>query len=240
MASIFDAIIIGTGQAGPALANRLAGTGMKVAIIERHRFGGTCVNTGCIPTKSLIASAHAAQMARRAGEYGVDCGDVRVDMKRVKARKDTISGASSTGVESGLRQLKNCTVFQAHARFVAPHQVSVGDQILEAGRIFINVGGRAVTPEMPGLDQVPWLNNSSMMNVDFVPRHLIIVGGSYVGLEFAQMYRRFGSEVTVIEMGPRLAHREDEDISTAIQGILENEGIDVRLDAKCIAFRRPG
>ncbi len=240
MASIFDAIIIGTGQAGPALANRLAGTGMKVAIIERHRFGGTCVNTGCIPTKSLIASAHAAQMARRAGEYGVDCGDVRVDMKRVKARKDTISGASSTGVESGLRQLKNCTVFQAHARFVAPHQVSVGDQILEAGRIFINVGGRAVTPEMPGLDQVPWLNNSSMMNVDFVPRHLIIVGGSYVGLEFAQMYRRFGSEVTVIEMGPRLAHREDEDISTAIQGILENEGIDVRLNAKCIAFRRRG
>ncbi len=240
MSTTYDAIIIGTGQAGPYVTHRLAGSGMKVAVIERKLFGGTCVNTGCIPTKTMIASAYAAHMSRRAADFGVRAGSVTVDMQRVKARKDDISGKSRTGLEAGLRKLENCTVYQGHARFESPHEVSVGSERLTAPRIFINVGGRAVIPDMPGLDQIDYLTNSSMMAVDFLPKHLIVVGGSYVGLEFGQMFRRFGSEVTVIEMAPRLVHREDEDISSAIAGILENEGIQLRLDAKCIAFSKRG
>lgn len=241
MNTSYDAIVIGTGQAGPFLTQRLTAAGMKVAVIERGLFGGTCVNTGCIPTKTMVASAYAAHMARRGAEFGVIAGGgVSVDMKRVKARKDEISGKSRTGVEGGLRKMENCTVYQGHARFESPREVSVGSDRLEASRIFINVGGRAVIPPLPGLDQIEYLTNSSMMNVDFLPGHLIVVGGSYVGLEFAQMYRRFGSEVTIIEMGPRLIHREDEDVSTAIREILEAEGIGVRLNAKCIGFSRDG
>jgi pyruvate/2-oxoglutarate dehydrogenase complex dihydrolipoamide dehydrogenase (E3) component len=237
----FDAIIIGTGQAGPFLASRLAASGMSVAIIERKLFGGTCVNTGCIPTKTMVASAYAAHMARRTPDFGVIAdGNVRVDMKAVKARKDAVSGKSRVGVESWLKRMKNCTVFEGHARFESSREVSVGADRIVAERIFVNVGGRATVPEMPGLDQVPYLTNSSMMEVDFLPRRLIIVGGSYVGLEFGQMFRRFGSEVTIIEMGPRLVQREDEDTSAAIQEILEREGITVRLNAKCIAFSRRG
>ena len=201
----YDAIIIGTGQAGPSLAARFAAAGMRVAIIERHKFGGTCVNTGCIPTKTLVASAYAAHVARRGAEYGFDInGDVRLDMKRVKARKDKVSGRSNKGVEEWLRGLKNCTVIQGHARFQSPHTVWVNDEVLQADKIFINVGGRASVPEMPGIHDVPFLTNSSMMDVDFLPEHLVVVGGSYVGLEFAQMYRRFGSDVTIVEMAPRL------------------------------------
>jgi pyruvate/2-oxoglutarate dehydrogenase complex dihydrolipoamide dehydrogenase (E3) component len=198
----FDAIIIGTGQAGPSLAARLATAGRAVAIIERHKFGGTCVNTGCIPTKTLIASADAAHVARRGAEYGfVVNGDVRVDMKRVKARKDEISGRSNKGVEEWLRGLKNCTVIEGHARFESSRTVVVNDEVLEAEKVFINVGGRATVPAFPGIQDVPFLNNSSMMDVDFLPEHLVIVGGGYIGLEFGQMYRRFGSEVTIVEMG---------------------------------------
>lgn len=239
MTQRFDAIIIGTGQSGPPLAARLSGAGMKVAIIERGRFGGTCVNTGCIPTKTLIASAYAARLAQRAGEYGVVIdGPITVDMKRVKARKDAISGHSSQGVEQWLRGLEHGTVYQGHARFESAHAVRVGDARLEAERIFINVGGRALVPPMPGLDQVPYLTNASMMDVDFLPAHLIVVGGSYVGLEFGQMYRRFGARVTIVEKGPRLIQREDEDVSQAVREILENEGIDVQLGADCLSARR--
>ena len=238
MADSFDAIIIGTGQAGPFLAVRLAGTGMKVAIIERKLFGGTCVNTGCIPTKTLVASAYAAHMARRAADFGVEAGPVSVDMKRVKARKDAISAKSRTGVEGMLRGTKNVTVYQGSARFESAREVSVGAARLTAERIFINVGGRAVIPDLPGLADVSYLTNSSMMDVDFLPQHLVIVGGSYVGLEFAQMYRRFGSEVTIVEMGPRLVHREDEDVSAAIRAILEAEGIRVYLGAECISVSK--
>lgn len=234
MATTFDAIIIGTGQAGPFLAQRLTAAGRKVAIIERKLFGGTCVNTGCIPTKTLIASAYAAQLARRGAEFGVDTGNVAVDMKRVKARKDEISGRSNTGVENWLRTMNNCTVYTGHARFESSREVRVGDETLTAGSIFINVGGRAVIPELPGIGEVEYFTNSTIMPVDFLPRHLVIVGGSYIGLEFGQMYRRFGSEVTIIEMGPRLIHREDEDVSQAIQEIVEREGIHVHLNAKCI------
>jgi pyruvate/2-oxoglutarate dehydrogenase complex dihydrolipoamide dehydrogenase (E3) component len=239
MSRSYDAIVIGTGQAGPGLARRLAGTGRKVAIIERKLFGGTCVNTGCIPTKTMVASAYAAYIARRAGDYGVEISaPISVDMKRVKARKDAVSAKSRDGLESSLDKLENATVYRGHARFESPSEISVGDQRLSAPQIFINVGGRAVVPDLPGVHEIPFLTNSSMMQVDFLPRHLIVVGGSYVGLEFAQMFRRFGSEVTVLEMGPRLARREDEDVSAAIREILEGEGIHVRVNAKCIAFSR--
>ena len=239
MSRHFDAIIIGTGQAGPALAARLAAAGMAVAIIERHKFGGTCVNTGCIPTKTLVASAYAAHVACRGAEYGFDVtGDVRVDMKRVKARKDDVSGRSNRGVEEWLRGLNNCTVIQGHARFQSSHTVVVNDEVLQADKLFINVGGRSSVPAMPGLQDVPFLTNSSMMDVDFLPEHLVIVGGSYIGLEFGQMYRRFGSHVTIVEMGPRLIGREDEDISEAVRDILEAEGIQIRLNATCISLAK--
>jgi len=240
MTAAYDAIVIGTGQAGPSLAARFAKAGMKVAIVERKLFGGTCVNTGCIPTKAMVASAYAAHMVRRAAEFGVDAGAASVDMRRVKARKDAISGKSRTAVEGWLKNMDNCTVYEGHARFESPNEVSVGTQRLTAKRIFINVGARAILPDMPGLDQVAHLNNSSMMNVDFLPEHLIVVGGSYIGLEFGQMFRRFGSRVTILEMGARLVHREDEDVSMAIQGILAREEIGIRLNAKCIGFSKRG
>ena len=234
----YDAIIIGAGQAGPSLAKRLSKAGMSVAIAERHLFGGTCVNTGCIPTKAMVASAYAAHMARRAADFGVMVdGGVRVDMKRVKARKDAISGDARRGVEEGLRRLERCTVYTNHARFQSAHEVVVGDSVLRAERIFVNVGARAAVPAIEGLDQVPFLTNSSMMDLAEVPRHLLIVGGSYIGLEFGQMFRRFGADVTVIEMGSRLVGREDEDVSAAILEILTGEGIDVRLNATCISVR---
>ncbi len=237
----YDAIIIGTGQAGPALARRLAGAGQKVAIVERGRFGGTCVNTGCTPTKALVASAYAAHLARRGADFGFTTGQVEVDMKRVKARKDEIVGPSTRGVERSLRNLKNGTVYQGHARFRSAHEVEVGSEILRAEKIFINVGGRAATSGISGLDQVPYLTNSSMVDVDFLPRHLLVIGGSYIGLEFGQMYRRFGSEVTIVEMGPRLVGREDEDVSAAVAAFLGREGIGVRTGARCLrAARRDG
>ena len=233
----FDAIIIGTGQAGPPLAARFASAGKTVAIIERHKFGGTCVNTGCIPTKTMVASAYAAHVARRGAEYGFAInGDLRVDMKRVKARKDEVSGRSNKGVEEWLRGLKNCTVIRGHARFQSSNTILVNDEVLVANKIFINVGGRASVPEMPGIHDVPFVTNSSIMDVDFLPEHLVIVGGSYIGLEFGQMYRRFGSEVTIVEMGPRLIGREDEDVSQGVREIMETEGIRIRLNAKCISL----
>jgi pyruvate/2-oxoglutarate dehydrogenase complex dihydrolipoamide dehydrogenase (E3) component len=237
----YQAIIIGTGQAGPPLAKRLTAVGMTVAIIERGLFGGTCVNTGCIPTKTMIASAHAAHVASRAAEFGVETGaSVTVDMTRVKARKDLISGQSNHAVENGLKKMPNCTVYQGHARFESAHEVSVGDGRLTAEKIFINVGARAVIPPIPGLNQVPFLTNSSMMHLDSLPKHLIIVGGSYIGLEFGQMFRRFGSEVTIIETGPRLIPREDEDVSAAILDILQREGVEVRLSTKSKNFAKQG
>ena len=241
MATKYDAIVIGTGQAGPSLAVRLAGTAMKVAIIERKRFGGTCVNNGCIPTKTLVASARAAHSARCATEYGVTIdSSITVDMKKVKERKDAVVRRSNEGVEKWLKSTEKLTVYEGHARFEDAHQVRVGDQLLEAGKFFINVGGRASTPPLPGLDQVSYFNNSTMMDVDFLPEHLIVIGGSYVGLEFAQMYHRFGSAITIVEMGPRLIQREDEDISDAIREILETEGINIRLSAECISLEKRG
>jgi pyruvate/2-oxoglutarate dehydrogenase complex dihydrolipoamide dehydrogenase (E3) component len=231
----YDAIIIGAGQAGPSLAKRLSDAGMSIAVIERHLFGGTCVNTGCIPTKAMVASAYAAHMARRAADFGVALnGDVQVDMKRVKARKDAISDRSRIGVETMLRGLPHCDVYTGHARFRAAREIEVSGEVLSADRVFLNVGARAFIAPMPGIDGVPFLTNSSMMALDAVPPHLVIVGGSYVGLEFGQMFRRFGSEVTIVEMGSRLVGREDADISSAIQDVLAAEGINLRLNAQCI------
>ena len=234
----YDAIVIGTGQASPFLAIRLTKAGRKVAIIERHLFGGTCVNTGCIPTKTLVASARVAYMARRAAEFGVDSGDVSVDMKRVKARKDEIQKPSQEGAETRLREQPNCDVYKGQARFESPRVVAVNDDRLTAEQIFINVGGRAIIPQLPGVEHISYFTNSSMMHVDFLPEHLIVVGGSYVGLEFGQMYRRFGSKVTILQRNSRLVPREDEDISDAIKGIVEAEGITVRLNATCINFEK--
>ncbi len=237
----FDAIVIGTGQSGPSLAHRLADAGMRVAIIERHRFGGTCVNTGCTPTKTLVASAYAAHMARRAGEYGVRIeGAIGVDMKKVKERKDYVLGFSTRGVERGLMSKSNITVYRGHGRFAGQHEVLVGEEALTAPRIFINVGGRAFLPAIPGLTDVPHLTNSSLLDIDFVPPHLLIVGGSYIGLEFAQIFRRFGSQVTVMEMAPRLIPREDEDVSAAVADILKAEGIDLRLGVAGMRIARRG
>ena len=236
MSETFDAIIIGAGQAGPPLAGRLTATGMSVAVIERHLIGGTCVNTGCIPTKTLVASARTAHVARRAADFGVTTGPVGVDMAAVKARKDAISGESRAGVESWLGGMKGCTVIRGHARFAGAHEIEVDGRRLTAPRIFINVGGRALIPDMPGVKDVPILTNTGILGLDSVPEHLVVVGGSYIGLEFAQMYRRFGARVTVVEKGPRLIAREDEDVSAAVREIMEGEGIAVRVRAECIRF----
>jgi pyruvate/2-oxoglutarate dehydrogenase complex dihydrolipoamide dehydrogenase (E3) component len=233
----YEAIIIGTGQAGPSLAARLAASGMRVAIIERGKFGGTCVNTGCTPTKTLVASAYAARMAQRASEYGVEIsGSAQVDLPRVKARKDAVVEQSRSSLESWLSSLANVSIYRGHARFVGPRTVSVGDDTLTGERVFIDVGGRPTVPKLPGIDRVPYLTSDSMMELDRLPEHLIVVGGSYVGLEFAQMYRRFGSRVTIVEMGSSLVGREDADVSDAVQGILAAEDIEIRLDAKCITL----
>ncbi|HEY2448341.1 MAG TPA: FAD-containing oxidoreductase [Mycobacterium sp.] len=227
----FDAIVVGAGQAGPSLAGRLTAAGQTVAMVERKLIGGTCVNTGCIPTKTLVASAEAAHLARRGADYGVATGAVSVDMAKVKARKDAIMLSDRKGVEDWLDGMKGCTVIRGHARFEDPHTLRVGDEALHAERIFLNVGARALVPDIPGVNDVEFLTNVSILELDTLPEHLVIVGGSYIGLEFAQMYRRFGARVTVVERGPRLASREDEDVSDTVKTILQNEGIDVIVDA---------
>jgi pyruvate/2-oxoglutarate dehydrogenase complex dihydrolipoamide dehydrogenase (E3) component len=238
----FDAIIVGAGQAGPPLAGRLTAAGQRVAMVERKLIGGTCVNTGCIPTKTLVASAHAAQLARRGAEYGVGTGSISVDMAKVKARKDDIMLADRNGIESWLKGMDGCTVVRGHARFQDPHTLRVdvhnGQEQLHADRIFLNVGGRAVVPDIPGLSDVEFLTNVSILELDTLPSHLVIVGGSYIALEFAQMYRRFGAPVTVVERGPRLAFREDEDVSATIREILQADGIDVVLGADDIRISK--
>ena len=236
MSRAFDAIIIGTGQAGPSLAGRLSDAGMRVAIVERHLVGGTCVNTGCKPTKTLVASAYAAHLARRGADYGVITGPVRVDMAKVHARSQKISADGRAGNEGWLRGLANCTLIFGHARLEGPDRVRVGDELFTAPRIFLNVGGRALIPDMPGVGTVPLLTNSSLLDLAILPKHLVVIGGSYIGLEFGQAYRRFGADVTIIEKGPRLIGREDEEVSQAARAVLEAEGIIIRSGAECIRF----
>ena len=241
MTEKFDVIIIGTGQSGPSLAARTTKEGMKTAIIERKLFGGTCVNVGCIPTKTLVASARAAYMARRGADFGVVIdGSIAVDMKTVKARKDAVVRQSNEGVTNWLKTMENLTVYEGHGRLESSTSVRVNGELLETDKIILNVGARANVPDMPGVNDVDYLTNSSVMEVDFLPEHLVIIGGSYIGLEFAQMYRRFGSRVSVVEMGGRLIGRDDEDVSAAVKEILENEGVEVRLNAECIGFEKRG
>jgi pyruvate/2-oxoglutarate dehydrogenase complex dihydrolipoamide dehydrogenase (E3) component len=244
MSARFDAIIIGVGQAGPGLAGRLTAAGMTVAVVERKLFGGTCVNTGCTPTKTLVASAQAAHLARRGADYGVTIGGpVGVNMAAVKARMDRVVAGSRDGLGDYLGAMERCRVYRGHARFESPREVRVdgeGGDLLTADRIFINAGGRAVVPSMPGVDRVRTLTNVSILELDRLPRHLVVVGGSYVGLEFAQIYRRFGCEVTVVERAPRLVQHEDEDVSAAVREIVEGEGVRMRLKAECIRFEPRG
>lgn len=235
-----DAVVIGAGQSGPSLAVRVAEAGQTVVLVERRGLGGTCVNDGCIPTKTLVASARAAWVARNAASYGVDVGAVTVDMKRVKARKDAVVQESRDSLGSWVDGTKNLSLVIGHARFEGPRTVRVGDDLYEAERVFVNVGGRALVPDLPGLTDGPFLTNSSMMNVDTLPEHLVILGGSYIALEFAQMYRRFGSKVTVVERGARLIAKDDEDVSAEVKKVLELEGIDVRLGTKALRVDRSG
>ncbi len=236
----FDAIVVGAGQAGPALCGRLAKAGWKVAIVERHLFGGTCVNNGCTPTKAMVASAHAAHLARRGGDFGVHAGPVGVDLRAVKARKDKIVLDSRTGIEKSLRSTENCTVFTGTASFASPVTMRVGDDLLEAPRIFLNVGARPHVPKMMGVDSVPFLTSTTILDLEELPAHLIVVGAGAVGLEFAQMFRRFGSAVTVIDKNPRLAMGEDEDASRVIRQVFESEKIAVRVNANCIHLEKHG
>ncbi len=234
----FDAIIIGSGQAGPPLVARLTTAGQRVALVERHLFGGTCVNTGCTPTKAMVASAHAANLARRGHDFGFTNSPVTVELSAVNARRDAIVSKSRTGVEKSLRSNKLVTVFVGTASFTSPTTVRVGDDVLEAKQIFLNVGCRATVPELPGIHDVPFLDNTSLLALNQLPEHLIIIGGGYIGIEFAQIFRRFGSQVTIVEKSPRLAIKEDEDVSACIQSILEAEGITVRTSAECISLSR--
>jgi pyruvate/2-oxoglutarate dehydrogenase complex dihydrolipoamide dehydrogenase (E3) component len=229
----FDAIVIGGGQAGPSLAGRLTGAGMKVALVERHLLGGTCVNTGCMPTKTLVASAYAAHLARRA-DLGVEAAGVAVNFATVKARADAVSAGGRDNITGWLEAMEGLALIRGHARFEGPDRIRVDEQSLTAPRIFLNVGGRAFTPPLPGVDSVPWLNNSSLLALEALPEHLLVVGGSYVGLEFAQIFRRLGAEVTIVERNARLISREDHEISEAIREIFEAEGIAVRTSAECI------
>lgn len=232
----YDAIIVGAGQAGPSIAGRLTDAGMTVALVERHLVGGTCVNTGCMPTKTLVASARAAHLARRGADFGVTTGPIGIDMKRVRERARTVSTNARTNNEKWLGGMERLTLIRGHARFTGPDTLEVNGETISAPKIFLNVGGRAVVPDFPGVGEVPHLNNVSILELETVPDHLVVVGGSYIGLELAQMYRRFGARVTVVEKGPRLVGREDEDVSAAIREILEGEGIAVRTGAECIRF----
>ena len=237
----FDAIVIGAGQAGPFLAARMAAKGMTVALIERKFLGGTCVNAGCMPTKTLVASARAAHVARTAAAYGVTIpGEVGIDMKTVRSRAQTITIDARSGLIKWFGGMSSVTVIYGHARFEDPRTISVEGERLTAPRIFLNVGARPAIPDMPGIDDISYLTSTSIIELDSLPRHLVVVGGSYIGLEFAQMYRRFGAEVTVIERGSKLASREDPDISDAIADILRSEDITIHTGADGIAFARAG
>jgi pyruvate/2-oxoglutarate dehydrogenase complex dihydrolipoamide dehydrogenase (E3) component len=236
----FDAIVIGAGQAGPALAARCAREGLRTAVIERGHFGGTCVNVGCVPTKTMVASARAIHMARRGAEFGFSAGPVQVALERIKARKDAMVLASRSGVQQWMQGLKHAEVIPGNAVFTGPQTIAVNGRALTAPRIFINVGGRSVVPDLAGLSDVPYLDNTSIMDLTEVPEHLVIVGGSYIGLEFAQMMRRFGARVTVVERSQKLLAREDEDVSDGIRAILEAEGVVFQLGAECLSLARDG
>jgi len=221
-----DVIVIGSGQAGVPLAARLAGAGRRVLLAEAKDLGGTCVNDGCTPTKTMIASARAAHVARRAGRLGVRTGPVTVDLSAVVDRKNTIVRQWRDGVSKRLAKAgERLTLIHGRAQFVGPREVEVNGERHRAATVVINVGCRPAVPEVPGLDQVPWLDNASVMELRSVPEHLVVLGGGYIGCEFAQMFRRFGAEVTVVEALDRLLSIEDPDTSAAVEGVFRDEGL---------------
>ena len=236
--SHFQHVILGTGQALGTLLGSLLPSGDSIAVIEGDRIGGTCVNTGCTPTKALVASARVAHMVRQAPEYGIHPTGLEIEYGAVRARMNAIR--DNAGMVSWISSAENVTLFKEWAQFDGPRRVRVGDETITADRIYINAGARPRVPEIPGLETVPWLDHSRLLDLAEVPEHLIIVGGSYVGLEFAQIFRRFGARVTVINQGSQLVFREDADIAASIRDILELEGIEISLDSKVISVSPGG
>src|SRR5467141_3866019 len=230
--SKYDAIVIGSGQAGNPLCYKLADHGWTVALIEKEHLGGTCINTGCTPTKTMIASAQVAHYGRNAPRWGVRAKDVSVDLPAIVARKDKVVQSFRSGQQHKVDQRPNLRLYRGQARFTGSHRLVVRDQELEAERIFINTGARAAIPRIEGLDASGYLTNASIMELTELPEHLLILGGGYIGLEFGQMFRRFGSRVTILHMGPQIVGREDPEISAELQKALEAEGIQFVLDAR--------
>ncbi|MBZ0276614.1 MAG: mercuric reductase, partial [Anaerolineae bacterium] len=236
----YDAIIIGSGQAGFPLAGALTSRGWKVALAEAGQIGGTCINTGCSPTKTFVASARAAHMVRRAADFGIHTGPISIDFARVMARKEAIVQRFRGGVEGWLTGIENLTIYRHFATFEGPNQVRVGDDVIESDRIYINTGARAFVPPIPGLDTVNYLDNTNILELTDVPQHLIVIGGGYIGLEYAQAFRRFGSEVTIIELSDQIMGREDADIAEAALNLMEGEGIRVLLNTKTSQVQAEG
>jgi pyruvate/2-oxoglutarate dehydrogenase complex dihydrolipoamide dehydrogenase (E3) component len=239
----YDDIVIGAGQAGGPLSTALARAGRKVAIVEREHVGGTCINEGCTPTKTMVASARVAYLARRAGDYGVSAGPIAVDMSRVRQRKRDIVESFRSGGQRRIEGTEGVTLLMGEASFSGPKSIEVrlnggGTRQLGAERFFINTGARPAAPPLPGLDDVPFLDSTSIMELDSVPEHLIALGGGYIGLEFGQMFRRFGSRVTVVQRGRRLLAREDADVADAVAGILREDGVEVLLETDAIGVER--
>src|SRR5579875_3121610 len=239
----YDAIVIGAGQAGGPLASALARAGHKTAIVEREHVGGTCVNEGCTPTKTMVASARDAYLARRGADYGVQTGPVAVDMTVVRRRKRDIVEEFRSGSEKRLVGTEGVTLLMGEASFTGPTTIRVhltdgGTRGLRAERIFINTGDRPAVPWLPGLDAIPFLDSTTIMELDTVPDHLLVIGGGYVALEFGQMFRRFGSDVTIVQRGPQLLAREDRDIADAVADIMREDGIEILLDSSAQRIER--
>jgi pyruvate/2-oxoglutarate dehydrogenase complex dihydrolipoamide dehydrogenase (E3) component len=238
--SKYDAIVIGSGQAGNPLSQKLADQGWTVALAEQEHLGGTCINTGCTPTKTMVACAQVAHYARNAGRWGVRTGQVSVNLAEIVARKDQVVGQWRSGLERKVQDRPNLHLYRGHARFIGPHRLRVGDQELESERIFINTGTRPNVPRLEGLDGIDYLTNASIMQLSEVPEHLLVLGGGYIGLEFGQMFRRFGSRVTVIQQNERILPREDPDVTQELQKALEAEGIRFVLNARTTRVEKQG
>jgi pyruvate/2-oxoglutarate dehydrogenase complex dihydrolipoamide dehydrogenase (E3) component len=236
----FDAIVIGSGQAGNPLVQHLADRGWTVALIEEKHLGGTCINTGCSPTKTMVHRAQVAYYARNAARWGVNASNVAVDLPKIVAQKDQVVRGMREGQEKQTAKRPKIKLYREHARFTSAHQLKVGDEVLESERIFINTGGRPYVPDIPGLASVPYLTNESAMQLMSVPRHLLILGGGYIGLEFGQMFRRFGSSVTIIHTGTQLVAQEDPEVVAELQKTLEAEGITFLLNARTTQVKANG
>jgi len=235
----FDAVVIGSGQGGNPLCQRLADQGWNVALVERAHLGGTCINTGCTPTKTMVASAQVAHYARNATRWGVHASDVRVDLPAIVERKNKVVASFRARQERRVAERKTLRLYRGHARFLSAHQLQVGDEVIEGERVFIDTGTRPEIPRLPGLDSVPYLTNATLMELRGLPEHLLILGGGYIGLEFGQMFRRFGSEVTIVHRGDRLLSREDPDLADALLKVLEAEGVKFLLNAQTTAAKTP-